>query len=109
MNILRTSLIGLVAIFTALSSLLTKCFLELGASIPMAKEQMMDLNKEETSSLQQHTANGLLVVFTCNTCPFVVMWEDRYAQLEEVCRATKLAWCTSTPMKPSEQAIRHRP
>ena len=91
MNILRTSLIGLVAIFIALSSLAQQnASLELGASIPMAKEQMMDLNKDETSLLQQHTANGLLVVFTCNTCPFVVMWEDRYAQLEEACRANKI-------------------
>jgi hypothetical protein len=22
--------------------------------------------------------NGLIVIFTSNTCPFVVMWEDRY-------------------------------
>jgi ribosomal protein L7Ae-like RNA K-turn-binding protein len=29
--------------------------------------------------------NGTLVVFTCNTCPFVVMWEDRYLLLEKIC------------------------
>lgn len=25
--------------------------------------------------------NGILVVFSCNTCPFVVSWEDRYNEL----------------------------
>ncbi len=27
--------------------------------------------------------NGLLVIFSCNTCPFVIKWEDRYNGLKE--------------------------
>ena len=33
---------------------------------------------------------GILVIFTCNTCPFVVMWEDRYKMLENI--AKKIYW-----------------
>ena len=28
--------------------------------------------------------NGTLVMFTCNTCPFVIQWEDRYPELAEL-------------------------
>lgn len=27
--------------------------------------------------------NGLLVIFSCNTCPFVLKWEDRFNSLKE--------------------------
>lgn len=31
-------------------------------------------------------SNGLLVIFSCNTCPFVVAWEDRYNELYDLCK-----------------------
>ena len=34
--------------------------------------------------------NGLLVIFTCNTCPFVVMWEDRYKLIEDICKSKNI-------------------
>lgn len=27
--------------------------------------------------------NGLLVIFSCNSCPFVLKWQDRYNELQE--------------------------
>ena len=29
--------------------------------------------------------NGLLVIFSCNTCPFVLQWENRYNPIFELC------------------------
>jgi len=40
------------------------------------------MNGKELSSYKG--SNGLLVVFSCNTCPFVVAWEDRYNELSEL-------------------------
>lgn len=38
-------------------------------------------------SLAQHfNKKGLVLVFTSNTCPFVVAWEDRYEIVEEMCK-----------------------
>tara|TARA_B100000768_G_scaffold130060_1_gene120658 strand:- start:83 stop:565 length:483 start_codon:yes stop_codon:yes gene_type:complete len=34
--------------------------------------------------------NGILVIFTSNSCPFVVMWEDRYKLLEKKCMNSDL-------------------
>ena len=60
--------------------------LELGSIIPMYKELMINVSDEKMSLDNNFNENGLLVVFSCNTCPFVVMWEDRYRQLEEMCQ-----------------------
>tara|TARA_B100001248_G_scaffold164133_1_gene124056 strand:- start:162 stop:782 length:621 start_codon:yes stop_codon:yes gene_type:complete len=60
--------------------------LELGSIIPMSKELMMNINDEKMSLNNNFNENGLLVIFSCNTCPFVVMWEDRYRQLEKICQ-----------------------
>ena len=60
--------------------------LELGSIIPMSKELMINVNNEKMSLNNNFNENGLLVVFSCNTCPFVVMWEDRYRQLEKMCQ-----------------------
>ena len=64
--------------------------LELGSIIPMSKELMINVTDEKMSLDNNFDENGLLVVFSCNTCPFVVMWEDRYRQLEEMCQINKV-------------------
>ena len=60
--------------------------LELGAIIPMSEELMINVTDEKMSLNSNFNENGLLVVFSCNTCPFVVMWEDRYRQVEKMCQ-----------------------
>lgn len=60
--------------------------LDLGASIPMSEQMMIGVSNQEMSLEDIIEENGLLVIFSCNTCPFVVMWEDRYLELEEKCQ-----------------------
>ncbi|MBN2807781.1 MAG: redoxin family protein [Prolixibacteraceae bacterium] len=36
--------------------------------------------------------NGLLIIFSCNTCPFVVAWEDRYPMVHELAKANKVGF-----------------
>tara|TARA_B100001109_G_C18782702_1_gene436170 strand:+ start:269 stop:880 length:612 start_codon:yes stop_codon:yes gene_type:complete len=64
--------------------------LELGSIIPMSKKLMIDVSDETMSLNNNFNKNGLLVVFSCNTCPFVVMWEDRYRQIEKMCQNNKV-------------------
>ena len=35
--------------------------------------------------------NGILVVFSCNTCPFVIAWEDRYKEINNVAKDNGIA------------------
>ena len=48
---------------------------------------MLDVQSGEKTTLRElHQKHGLLVVFSCNTCPFVLQWEDRYNDLYDLCQ-----------------------
>lgn len=64
--------------------------LELGSSAPLATAKMKAIAGNELSLNDAKSANGLLVVFTCNTCPFVLAWENRYNPLAEFCKKNKV-------------------
>ncbi len=58
--------------------------LEIGASLP-ANDEMKCATSEKTVKLNEVKAeNGLLLIFSCNTCPFVVAWEDRYHMVKKI-------------------------
>ncbi len=62
--------------------------LELGAKAPMTDYALQDPAGSASQSLNDLKGeNGLLVVFSCNTCPFVVAWEDRYNELASTAKA----------------------
>lgn len=51
--------------------------LNIGANIPLADQQMTNINNDLVTLTDAKTKNGLLVMFSCNTCPFVVKAEAR--------------------------------
>lgn len=58
--------------------------LETGANAPLADQKMKDVSGQEYSLNDLKKQNGLLVVFTANTCPFVLGWEDQYPILGQI-------------------------
>lgn len=58
--------------------------LSLGAEAPMADVEMEDISGASYSLNSLKKENGLLVIFSCNTCPFVLGWEDQYPGLKEM-------------------------
>ncbi|MES2515166.1 MAG: thioredoxin family protein [Bacteroidota bacterium] len=57
----------------------------LNAPIPMADEKMKDVSGREVSLNTSKTAKGLLVIFSCNTCPYVKLSETRIKELSDNC------------------------
>jgi thioredoxin-related protein len=51
--------------------------LPIGAAVPHAEKKMKDINGKEISFKDAMKKNGLLVMFSCNTCPVVVKYESR--------------------------------
>jgi len=51
--------------------------LPLGSSVPKADIRLKDVSGKEISLLQAKGANGLLVMFSCNTCPYVIRNQGR--------------------------------
>ena len=63
---------------------------EIGDIIPMMTYEMEDVSGESYHLRELHQENGLLVIFSCNTCPFVIQWEDRYNDLYEICKTNNI-------------------
>lgn len=64
--------------------------LSIGEKLPIPNYKMKSVNGFFYSLNDLKTEEGILVIFTCNTCPFVVMWEDRYKILEEYCKKNNI-------------------
>lgn len=62
----------------------------IGAKAPMIDVKMMDISGASWSLVDLKKENGLLVIYSCNTCPFVIAWEDRYPALSEFCEANNI-------------------
>ena len=51
--------------------------LPIGAEMPKADVKMKDVSGKEISLKDAMKKNGLLVMFSCNTCPYVIKNQDR--------------------------------
>ncbi len=60
--------------------------LEIGAKAPKTSVKLLDVSGSEVTLESLMGKNGLLVIFSCNTCPYVVAWEDRYPKLAELAK-----------------------
>jgi thioredoxin-related protein len=56
--------------------------LAIGADMPKADAKMKDISGKEISLKEAQKKNGLLVMFSCNTCPYVIKNQER---TKEVC------------------------
>jgi Redoxin len=56
--------------------------LDIGSTLPMQDAKLKDVNGTTITMLDAKKENGLLVMFSCNTCPFVVSNQER---TKEVC------------------------
>ncbi|WP_276134576.1 redoxin family protein [Polluticoccus soli] len=65
------------AITLSLSTAVFAQSLEIGAGIPMGNDKFTSVDKKEVSLNSAKTANGLLVMFSCNTCPYVIKSQER--------------------------------
>ena len=54
--------------------------LVLGKVIPKVNVPLQDVSGETFTLEKLMDKNGLLVIFSCNTCPWVIRWQDRYNQ-----------------------------
>ena len=57
--------------------------LPIGADLPKAELKMKDITGKEVSFKEAKKKNGLLVMFTCNTCPVVHAYQSR---TKEICK-----------------------
>ena len=61
--------------------------LTINAAIPQLDYKMKDVSGKTTSLGEIKTAKGLLVIFSCNTCPYVKLSESRIKEYSDYCLA----------------------
>jgi len=57
----------------------------LNSPIPLASEKLKDVTGNEISLSEIKTSKGLLVIFSCNTCPYVKLSESRIKSITDNC------------------------
>jgi peroxiredoxin len=60
---------------------LTAGELEIGSTMPLMDHQLVNISGNTMTLADVKGDVGTLVVFSCNTCPWVIRWEDRYVSL----------------------------
>tara|TARA_B100001179_G_C18530818_1_gene376980 strand:- start:231 stop:815 length:585 start_codon:yes stop_codon:yes gene_type:complete len=55
--------------------------LEIGSTMPLKDLKLADISGKNITLANAKGDVGTLVVFSCNTCPWVIRWEDRYVSL----------------------------
>lgn len=60
--------------------------LKIGDKAPKSTEKLQDISGKTVTLKETAQANGLLVIFSCNTCPFVVATQDRYREIQAICK-----------------------
>lgn len=69
---------------------ITANVLPLGSSLPMNDVKMKNIDGKEISLKDAAKGNGLLVMFSCNTCPYVIKNQARTIQAAEMASNLKI-------------------
>ena len=71
--------------------------LPLGSTLPLGDVEMEDISGRNLSLNGVKGEKGLLVIFSCNTCPWVIKWEDRYPIVQEIAEANDIGMILLNP------------
>jgi len=72
-----------IIIFILLFSMNEAGELAIGSSMPEIGHQMIETNGKNLTLSDAKGDKGTLVIFSSNTCPWVIRWEDRYVSITE--------------------------
>jgi thioredoxin-related protein len=67
--------------------------IKIGDKLPLESEKMLNATDEKQYDFKAiKNENGILVIFSCNTCPFIVAWEDRYPIINELAKKNNVGF-----------------
>ena len=93
---MRNFFLSIAILSASLMTAQTSETLNIGAVAPASDVKMTDISGAQYSLADLKNSGGLLVVFSCNGCPFVVGsegsegWEGRYDGLREIAEANNI-------------------
>ena len=60
--------------------------LNIGDKAPKQALKLKNVDGSTVSLESLKAQNGLCVIYSCNTCPWVIAWEDRYNEIYKECK-----------------------
>lgn len=78
--------------------------LNIGDAAPETNREFSDTSGRTTTLAEAARTNGILVIFSCNTCPWVAKWEDRFNQISNVASSNNVGMIVLNP----NERIRNR-
>ena len=69
----------------------------IGSKAPMIDQKMQDISGRSLSLSEVVQENGLLVIFSSNTCPWIMKWEDRYIEVSRISRENRIGMIALNP------------
>lgn len=60
--------------------------LEIGSKAPKTDLNLTNIDGKSVTLADLNGKNGLCVIYSCNSCPWVIAWEDRYNEIYEQCK-----------------------
>ena len=85
----------MIRILTVSIILISGIFAEeisIGSKIPGADYFLKNIDGKESTLSEFKKENGLLVIFSCNTCPWVIRWQDRYNPISDLCQKNDIGF-----------------
>jgi peroxiredoxin len=106
MNTFKNTLLSSLFLILMASSVVAQQQKELtiGSAAPMLDQQVQDISGRTLTLNSVAKQNGLLVIFSCNTCPWVMRWEDRYPVVSQLARENNIGMIALNP----NEAYRNR-
>ena len=84
----------MIRILTVSIILISGIFAEeisIGSKMPGA-DFLKNIDGKESTLSEFKKENGLLVIFSCNTCPWVIRWQDRYNPISDLCQKNDIGF-----------------
>lgn len=69
----------------------------IGSTAPMTDQKMQDVSGRSLSLSEVAQENGLMVIFSSNTCPWIMKWEDRYSEISRISRENRIGMIALNP------------
>lgn len=66
--------------------------ISIGNKMPGSDFILKNIDGKESELISYKKKNGLLVIFSCNTCPWVIRWQDRYNPISELCAKSEIGF-----------------
>jgi peroxiredoxin len=84
---IRILTLGIIALSTLMSEEIS-----IDSKMPGSDYILKNINGKESELSTYKKENGLLVIFSCNTCPWVIRWQGRYNPISELCSKNNIGF-----------------